>query len=718
MEQKKEQLIDRLAIQLGLSVKQVTAVVVLLEAGATIPFIARYRKEMTGSLNEVQIAAIRDGMDRLQALEDRRAYILNTIAEQGNLTPELEQAIQQANDNNTLEDLYLPFKPKRRTRATIARERGLEPLAKVVMSQRASGELLKIAEEFVNPDMEVLTPQDALAGVRDIIAEWINENARARSRVRYLFMRKATLRCRVIRGREEEAQKYRDYFDWSEAAGRIPSHRFLAIQRGVNEEMLRMSIEPEEEAALDALHQQFIRAENESADQVRDAIKDCYHRLMAPSLENEVVKWLKERSDRDAIDVFAASLGDLLMAAPLGQKRVLAIDPGFKAGCKVACLDEQGKLLHSAIFYPHDRDAMKRFDSTTQFEYLVDKYQPQAIAIGNGTAGRETFDFIQKFQLEDLLVVMVNESGASVYSASEVAREEFPDDDITIRSAVSIGRRLMDPLAELVKIDPKAIGVGQYQHDVDQNELKRKLDDVVINCVNKVGVEVNTASKQLLTYVSGIGEKLAQNIIQYRNENGPFRTKADFIKVRGLGPKAFEQCAGFLRIRGAENPLDASSVHPESYEIVERMANDNGCSIRELITNKELRRSIDLIQYTSDVVGMPTLNDIMAELTKPGRDPRQKFEMVEFDKTINGMEDLREDMIIPGVIMNITNFGAFVDVGVHQNGLIHISDLFNKLGKDAKEKIHVNQRIKVRVLSIEPERKRIGLELVTDSDKI
>ncbi len=705
-----EILIEKLARQLGIALPQVTAVVLLLDGGATVPFIARYRKEMTGSLDEVQIANIRDGMERLKILEERRTYILETIKGQDKLTPELEAALQNAEDLATLEDLYLPYKPKRRTRAVIARERGLEPLAKIIMAQR-SNNIAQIAEQYVDSEKGVESVEDALAGARDIVAEWINESARARDKMRKLFARRAVLTAKVISGKEEDGAKYRDYFDYSEAAGRMPSHRFLAIQRGMNEDILRVSIEPEQDSAIDALAQIFVRNSDAAADQVQMAVSDSYKRLMAPSLENELRSQLKERADAEAINVFASSLYDLLMAAPLGEKRVLALDPGFRTGCKLVCLDEHGTLLHNTTIYPHDRDAARRYEAANTLERLVEKYRIEAIAIGNGTAGRETQDFVKKFNFENVNVVMVNESGASIYSASEVARQEFPDHDITVRGAVSIGRRLMDPLAELVKIDPKSIGVGQYQHDVEQNNLKRKLDDTVINCVNKVGVEANTASRELLTYVSGIGTKLASNIIAYRTEKGGFNSKAELLKVSGLGPKAYEQCAGFLRIRNAANPLDASAVHPESYGIVAQIAKDYHCTIQDLVSNDDLRRSIDLHKYINDKVGLPTLNDIMAELSKPGRDPRESFENVEFDQAINNIEDLREGMILRGVVTNMTAFGAFVDIGVHHSGLLHIGELTRKLGKDAMNKMRVNQQVNVQVLQIDLPRKRIGLSL-------
>lgn len=705
-----EQLIEKLARQLGLPLAQVTAVILLLEGGATVPFIARYRKEMTGSLDEVQIAAIRDGMERLKVLEERRQYILQTIEGQGNLTPELEKSILLAEDLPTLEDLYLPFKPKRRTRATIAREKGLEPLAKIIMAQN-NRDLSAASEPYIDAEKGVLSVDDALAGARDIIAEWINENAFARTRLRRLFERKAAVTAKVIKGKESDGEKYRDYFEYSEAVWRIPSHRFLAIHRGANEDILRMSIEPEEQAALDIMCSIFVKSTGECAQQIELAVKDAYKRLLSPSLETEMRQMLKERSDTEAIKVFAGGLYNLLLYPPLGPKRVLAIDPGFRTGCKVVCLDQYGNLLHYTAIFPHDRDGMRRFEAGSVLENLVEKYQIEAIAIGNGTAGRETLDFVRRFSFPNVIVVSVNESGASIYSASDVARQEFPDYDVTVRGAVSIGRRLMDPLAELVKIDPKSIGVGQYQHDVDQAELKRKLDDVVVSCVNKVGVEINTASIQLLTYVSGIGPKLAQNIVQYRANNGGFSNKADLKKVSGLGPKAFEQSAGFLRIAGAANPLDSSAVHPESYPVVEKMAKAAACTVSDLVANADLRKQINLADYVSDTIGMPTLNDIMSELAKPGRDPREQFEVVEFKKEVTQIEDLEEGMELQGIVTNITNFGAFVDIGVHHSGLLHISELTKILGRDAMNKINVQQPVTVRVVSVDVARKRIALSL-------
>ncbi len=704
------QLFAELAQQLGISEHQIAATVALLDDGATIPFIARYRKEATGTLDEVQIAHIRDGITRLRERETRREYILKTIEEQGKLSDDLKKRINEAQNITELEDLYLPYKPKRRTRATIAREKGLEPLATWLMAQN-NGSPTDEANKYIDTEKKVLNTDEALSGARDIIAEWINETAQARDRVRRLFERLGKISSKVTSGKEEEAQKYKDYFDWSEPVSRIPSHRLLAILRAANEGLLRYGIEPEEELALDTLNRLFVRYSNPCAEQIKLAAKDAYKRLMQPSLETETRNTAKDKADTEAIQVFADNLMQLLLASPLGEKRVLAIDPGFRTGCKTVCLNEHGKLLYHTAIYPHDNSPTRRFEATSVVENLCEEYKIEAIAIGNGTAGRETFQFIQRMQLPNITVVLVNESGASVYSASEVAREEFADYDLTVRGAVSIGRRLIDPLAELVKIDAKAIGVGQYQHDVDQTQLKKQLDDVVVSCVNKVGVDVNTASKELLTYVSGIGPKLAQNMINYRNENGGFKSRAELKKVAGLGPKAFEQSAGFLRIRDAKHPLDTSAVHPETYPIVEQMAKDNNCTIADLIAQKELRSQINLQKYLTDKVGLPTLTDIMAELAKPGRDPRQDFETTTYDERVTSIDDLHEGMILAGVITNVTNFGAFVDIGLHESGLIHISELSDRRITDPKQVVKLQQKVTVRVLSVDKQRKRIQLSM-------
>ncbi len=704
-------LINQLAQQLNLPLKQVTATVMLLETGATVPFIARYRKEMTGSLDEVQIAAIRDGLQQLQKLEERRTFILETIAEQGKLIPGLEAKIKKATTLTELEDLYLPYKPKRRTRATIARERGLEPLAKIISEQRQP-HLDQVVERFINPSKDVPDEETALAGARDIIAEWVNENARSRSKLRYQFERKGVLTAKVVKAKKEEGEKFQDYFDWTEPVSRTPSHRFLAIMRGVNEGILRMNIEPEPADAIDSLERIFVNANNECSDQVKLAVKDAYKRLLKPSLETEIRNLYKEKADLAAIDVFTTNLRELLMAAPLGPKRVMALDPGFRTGCKLVCLDAQGQLLHHSTIYPHDRSSYKRFEAIDVVEKLCDEFKIEAIAVGNGTAGRETIDFLKKLNLADgVATIMVNESGASIYSASEIARTEFPDQDITVRGSVSIGRRLMDPLAELVKIDAKSIGVGQYQHDVDQGQLKKSLDDVVVSCVNKVGVEINTASQQLLTYVSGLGPKLAQNVVAYRNENGRFKNKATLKKVAGIGPKAFEQSAGFIRVGDAKNPLDRSAVHPERFALVKQMAKDCNCTIEDFVGDEQLRKTIPLKNYISDKVGLPTLNDIMDELTKPGRDPREAFEEFDFADGINSIEDLEIGMILPAIVTNVTNFGAFVDIGVHQDGLVHISEIANRFISDPKTLLKVQQKVQVKVLTVDAARKRINLSI-------
>ncbi len=704
------QLINKLSKELRLSENQVKAVLLLFEGGATVPFIARYRKEMTNSLDEVQITAIRDGMNKMQDLEKRRASILKSIEEQGKLTPQLERQILEAEDMTRLEDLYLPFKSKRRTRATMAKEKGLEPLAKMLMSQQ-NVDVDKAAAKFVDAKKEVTDEEEALAGARDIIAEWVNESPKARAKMRKLFERKAAIQAKVVKGKEKEAEKFRDYFDWDEPLKRVPSHRLLAILRGVNEGFLRLNIAPHQDDALELLDDTFLKADNEAAEQVQEAITDAYKRLMKPSIETEIRNEAKAKADADAIKVFTTNLRELLLSPPLGQKNVMAIDPGFRTGCKVVCLDKQGQLLQYTTIFPHDRTSSRRFEAVSTVEKLCRKYQIEAIAVGNGTAGRETMEFVKKIHLENITLVMVNESGASIYSASEVAREEFPDHDLTVRGSVSIGRRLMDPLAELVKIDPKSIGVGQYQHDVDQKLLRQSLDDTVVSCVNSVGVEVNTASKELLTYLSGIGPKLAQNIVDFRNEHGAFKNKKQLKKVSGLGPKAFEQSAGFIRIRNAKNPLDASAVHPESYGIVEQMAKDVDATVLDLVKNDELRKQIKPQKYVTETVGLPTLNDILQELAKPGRDPREQFEQLQFQDGINSIEDLEEGMVLPGIITNVTNFGAFVDIGVHQDGLVHISQITNRFIRDPKQVVKVNQKVKVKVMTVDVERKRINLSM-------
>lgn len=700
-----------IASELSISAKQVNATVELLDEGATVPFISRYRKEATGSLDEVQVAQIRDRILQLRELDKRRETILKSITEQGKLTPELEKSINNAQTMSELEDLYLPYKPKRRTRATIAREKGLEPLANIIFEQNKI-DLLIEAQKYIDSEKGVATIEEVLAGARDIIAETVNEDKDARTKIRKLFMDTAQVKSAVIKGKEEEGNKYKDYFEWSEPINKVPSHRLLAMRRGEKEGFLMLDIAPEEENAIQILESQFIISKsNDVKEQMQLAIADSYKRLMQPSIETDVRMGTKDHADDDAIKVFAENLKQLLMAAPLGQKNVLAIDPGFRTGCKVVCLDKQGKLLHNDVIYP-EMGGSKRMLAEQTVLALCEKYQIEAISIGNGTAGRETEDFVRKLGLpSSILIVMVNESGASVYSASDVAREEFPEYDVTVRGAVSIGRRLMDPLAELVKIDPKAIGVGQYQHDVDQSKLKSALDDVVISSVNAVGVEVNTASKQLLTYVSGLGAQLADNIIKFRNENGPFKSRTDLKKVPRMGEKAFEQAAGFLRIRDAVNPLDSSAVHPETYNIVEQMAKDLGCSIADLIKNEALRKQIDLKKYVSDKVGLPTLNDILKELSKPGRDPREQFEAFSFTDGVNSINDLRIGMKLPGIVTNVTNFGAFVDIGVHQDGLVHVSQLSDTFVSDPKTVVKVQQKVMVTVTEVDVQRKRIALTM-------
>jgi uncharacterized protein len=702
--------VRQIAAELNLRVDQVDATAKLLGEGATVPFIARYRKEATGSLDEVAITSIRDRLAQLAELRDRREAILKSLRERELLTPELQDKIESAQTMAELEDIYLPYRPKRRTRATIAREKGLEPLADLITEQMIA-DLEKEALAFVDPEKGVNSAAEALAGASDIIAERISEDQEARGRMRRLYMTKATIRSAVVSDKEEEGAKYRDYFSWEEPAFRAPSHRILAMFRGEKEGFLSLKVSPSEDDAIDLLHQQFVKGSGPASEAVKEAAKDGYRRLLGPSMETESRQELKRRADAAAIKVFADNLRQLLLAPPLGSKNVMGIDPGFRTGCKVVCLDKQGKLLHTTTIYPHGSEKGAREAALSVFS-MCQTYGVEVIAVGNGTAGRETEAFLRQLKLpSNPPIVMVNESGASVYSASEVAREEFPDYDLTVRGAVSIGRRLMDPLAELVKIDPKAIGVGQYQHDVDQAALKQSLDDVVISCVNAVGVEVNTASKQLLTYVSGLGPTLASRIVEYRDENGPFRSRAELKKVKGLGPKTFQQAAGFLRIQGAKNPLDASAVHPESYHIVDQMAKDLGCSVPDLIKRKELREKIDLERYVSDTVGLPTLTDIMAELAKPGRDPREKFEIFQFAEGISTLEDLKPGMTLPGIVTNITAFGAFVDIGVHQDGLVHISELSDTYVKSPWDVVHLQQHVTVKVLDVDLQRRRISLTM-------
>ena len=697
-----------IAEKTGISAAQIQNTIELLDEGATIPFISRYRKERTGSLDEVAIGDIKEAYDKFQELEKRKTTILKTIEEQEQLTDELKDRINNCYDATELEDIYLPYKPKRKTRATKARELGLEPLAKIIMKQHERDVETRSAS-FLNDD--VPDTESALAGARDIIAEWINENQTAREIVRNSFQHYSVISARLVKGKAEEGVKYQDYFEWDEPLKKCPSHRFLAMQRGEKEGCLKLGAAPEAESVLPRLKRLFVKGNNGASDQVEMAVDDAYKRLLAPSLENETMAGFKEKADDEAIRVFSENLKQLLLSPPLGQKRVLAIDPGYRTGCKVVCLDAQGELLHNETIYPHppqkeSTKAMKKLDS------LVDAYKIEAIAIGNGTASRETEAFVRKTKFNrDLQVFVVSEDGASVYSASKVARDEFPQYDVTVRGAVSIGRRLMDPLAELVKIDPKSIGVGQYQHDVDQHKLKEALDRVVESAVNSVGVNLNTASHHLLTYISGLGSALAKNIVAYRNENGPFISRAALKKVPRLGAKAFEQAAGFLRINDAKNPLDNTAVHPESYSIVQQMAKDLGCEINDLINNKSLREKIDLNQYVTEDTGLPTLKDIMQELEKPGRDPRQTIKVFEFAKDVHSMEDLKPGMKVPGIVTNITNFGAFVDVGVKQDGLVHISQLADRFISNPNDIVKLHQHVEVRVLEVDVARKRIQLSM-------
>ncbi|HOM63071.1 MAG TPA: Tex family protein [Dysgonamonadaceae bacterium] len=693
---------------LQISLPSIENTIKLLDGGATIPFISRYRKEATGGLNEVQIAQISEMYDKMIELEKRKSFILKSIDEQGKLTDELKRKIDDCMEAVELEDIYLPYKPKRQTRAEIARKKGLEGLAKWLMSQ-APVAVEQKAADFVGK--EVADADEALKGACDIIAEWVNEDEKARQTVRNIFAREAVITSKVIKGKETEGEKYSDYFAFSAILSRCPSHRLLAIRRGEAEGFLRVSISPDDDKCIEKLLFRYVRNHSEAADYVKKAVIDGYKRLLKPSIETEFANLAKEKADDEAISVFADNLRQLLLAAPLGQKRILAIDPGYRTGCKVVCLGEQGDLLHNETIYPHP--PQNEFSkSAAKITKLVSTYKIEAIAIGNGTASRETERFIANLQYDrPVKVFVVSENGASIYSASKTAREEFPDYDVTVRGAVSIGRRLADPLAELVKIDPKSIGVGQYQHDVDQAKLKRALDRTVESCVNLVGVDLNTASKHLLTYVSGLGETLAQNIIDYRSENGPFASRSELKKVPRLGEKAFEQCAGFLRISNAKNPLDNSAVHPESYAIVEKMAADLQCSVKELIGNKSKIDSIDLRHYQSETVGEETLTDILHELEKPGRDPRHTAQVLEFDPNVRTIADVREGMILPGIITNITNFGCFVDFGIKENGLVHISELADRFVSNPTDVVSLHQHVKVRVLSIDMQRKRIQLSM-------
>lgn len=700
--------INSIAKSLGIQITQVKNTVELLDEGATLPFIARYRKERTGSLDEVQIGNIKDELARLKELDKRRESIIEAIEKQDKLTDELRAKLNACTQLNQLEDIYLPYKLKRKTRAVKAREKGLEPLAKILMSQNENDPESR-ASQFLND--EVADEDEALQGARDIIAEWINENELARSTVRNIFQRNATIRCKLVKGKEEEGAKFKDYFDSEEPLKRSASHRVLAMRRGEAEGYLRVSIGPEEDEVLDKLDRIFVKGNTGSSKQVEMAEKDAYKRLLNPSIETEFAKTSKEAADIEAIRVFAENLRQLLLSSPLGQKRVLAIDPGFRTGCKVVCLDAQGNLLHNETIYPHAPQNQGKM-AAKKLTNMVETYNIQAIAIGNGTAGRETERFVTNLHYDrKVQVFVVSEAGASIYSASKVAREEFPEYDVTVRGAVSIGRRLMDPLAELVKIEPKSIGVGQYQHDVDQNLLQQSLDLVVESCVNKVGVNLNTASKHLLTYVSGLGPQLAQNIVDYRTEEGAFSSRKQLMKVKRMGAKAFEQCAGFLRIQNAKNPLDNSAVHPEAYITVKAMAKDQKCSVEDLINDKERRSKINLNDYVTTEVGLPTLKDIMEELEKPGRDPRQIIKVFQFKEGIYKIDQLEMGMELPGIVTNITNFGAFVDVGVKQDGLVHISQLANRFVSDPADVVQLHQHVNVKVTEVDVARKRIQLSM-------
>lgn len=695
---------------LGLSERSVSNTLQLLDEGCTIPFISRYRKERTGNLDEVQITAISDAYDKLKEISKRKDTVVKTITEQGKMTDDLQRRIDACWDANELEDIYMPFKPKRRTKAQVAREQGLEPLSLILMMQRERN-IEAAAQRFVKEGVKDVAA--AIKGAQDIVAEMVSEDERSRQQVRSSFRREAIITSKVVKAKadSEEAAKYSDYFDFSEPLRRCSSHRLLAMRRGENEGILRISISADDEVCLDKLKRQFVHGFGPCQALVGEAVEDAYKRLLKPSIETEFANMSKEKADDEAIGVFAENLRQLLLSAPLGQKRVMGIDPGFRTGCKVVCLDAQGNLLHHEAIFPHP-PVNKASVAAHQVEQMVEKYNIEAIAIGNGTASRETAQFVKQLQLgHDVKQFVVSEDGASVYSASKTARDEFPDEDVTVRGAVSIGRRLMDPLAELVKIDPKSIGVGQYQHDVDQSKLKKSLDQTVESCVNLVGVNLNTASQHLLTYVSGLGPTLAKNIVEYRKANGAFASRAQLKKVARLGPSAFEQCAGFLRIPGARNPLDNSAVHPESYHIVEQMAKDNHCTVAQLIGDAAKRKAVDIKKYVTDTVGMPTLTDIMAELEKPGRDPREQIEEFEFDKNVTSVDDLVAGMVLPGIVTNITNFGAFVDVGVHQDGLVHVSQLADRYVANPTQVVKLHQHVKVRVVEVDRKRNCISLSM-------
>ncbi|MBK7839615.1 MAG: RNA-binding transcriptional accessory protein [Candidatus Obscuribacter sp.] len=711
---------QKIATELKVPTSQVQATLSLLDEDCTIPFIARYRKEATGSLDEVVVTAIRDLREKYTQLDKRREAMVKSLKERDLLNDELLAKLNASLTLNDLEDIYLPFKPKRKTKASVAREKGLEPLASEIFNFKIK-DVKKAAEAYVDAEKGVESVDAAIGYARDIMAEWMSEQPEVRQKLRQYWSKNSIISSKVAKGKEQEGQKFKDYFDWSEKVTAAPSHRILAMLRGEGEGILKLTLKPDDEEALIIMDQKFLKGDGECGHQIELTVEDAYDRLLAPSMETELRGELKKRADIDAINVFTKNLRELLMAPPLGQKSIIALDPGFRTGCKLVCLGSQGDLLHHDVIYPHmdgSGDGAKQAKLTAE-KKLVDfakKHQVAAIAVGNGTAGRETEEFLrsidwQHYQIETPQIVMVNESGASIYSASEVAREEFPDYDLTVRGAVSIGRRLMDPLAELVKLDPKSIGVGQYQHDVDQPALQSSLDDTVISCVNSVGVELNTASKQLLSYVSGLGNQIATNIVKHRQENGPFKARTDLKKVARLGPKAFEQSAGFLRINDAKNPLDSSAVHPESYKVVEAMAKDLGVAVADLISNAELRKRIDLNKYVTDKIGLPTLRDILQELEKPGRDPRATLEPMKFADGVHSIGDLKEGMKLPGIITNVTAFGAFVDVGVHQDGLVHVSELTNKFVKDPSEVVTVQQKVQVTVLQVDKDRKRISLSM-------
>ena len=703
-----QEIIGLIAKNCGIENWQAENTLKLIEEGATVPFISRYRKERTGNLDEVQIGAVADALDKIKALKERKEAIIKNIEKQGKLTDELKARISKSWDPVEVEDIYAPFKRKTKTRAESAREAGLEPLAKMIMSQ-GNGNVESMAQRFVKG--KVKSTDDAIKGAKDIIAEWVSESEAAKKTIRGIFAREAVIESKVIKGKEEEGEKYKDYFKRSEPLKRCSSHRLLAMRRGESEKILNVSISADKEVCIDRLYRIFVRGDNESADEVEDAVEDSYKRLISTSIETEFANASKEKADQEAIKVFSENLRQLLLAPPLGQKRVVGIDPGFRTGCKVVCIDAQGNLLHNETIYPH-APHNKEAQARRSVQKMVEAYNIEAIAIGNGTASRETEHFIANTRYDrEVKVFVVSENGASIYSASKVAREEFPDYDVTVRGAVSIARRLMDPLAELVKIDPKSIGVGQYQHDVDQNSLKKALDAVVESCVNSVGVDVNTASRHLLMYVSGLGEQTAQNIVDYRAQNGPFKNRKELLKVSNIGNKTFEQCAGFLRIRNGENPLDNTAVHPESYDIVTKMAKDNGESVEQFIADKNARQSINLDKYVTEKTGLPTLKDIMQELDKPGRDPRKGVKVFSFNENVKTMDDLQTGMLLPGIVTNITNFGAFVDVGIKENGLVHISQMSDEFVNDPNQVVRLQQQVIVKVIGIDKERKRVQLSL-------